>query len=162
MNSATGDRGLIGAMLSPPVSGFDWLLVRRRSKASGRQRLGMNISIFRWVVDNALQTAGRKLAQLPEPSAASNVVVLAKFRKHPRRRLEREFLSAQQHVRPILDEMQSLARQIDELDPTAPEAVLLLDRFVRLNFLYDEIIDQNTGKVQPSTARLPVGGTAPW
>lgn len=116
----------------------------------------MNISIFRWVVDNAWQTAGQKLAQFPEPSAASNVVVLAKFRKHPTNRVEREFLSAQQQVRPILDEMQSLAGRLDQLDPTTPEAAPLLDRFVHLNFLYDEIIDQNTGKVRPPAAWLSV------
>ena len=121
----------------------------------------MNISIFRWVVDNAWQTAGQKLAQLPEPSAASNVVILAKFRKRPTSRVEREFLSAQQRVRPILDEMQSLAGQLDQLDPTTTEAAPLLDRFVRLNFLYDEIIDQNLGKVRPSMARLSVGAVVP-
>lgn len=120
----------------------------------------MNISIFRWLVDNAWQTAGQKLALLPEPSAAPSVVVLAKFRKHPTNRVERDFLSAQRRVRPILDEMQSLAEQLDQLNPTTPEAAPLLDRFVRLNFLYDEIIDQNTGKARPSVFNLPIGAAA--
>jgi hypothetical protein len=75
--------------------------------------------------------------------------------------VEREFLSAQQQVRPILDEMQSLAGQLDQLDPTTPEAAPLLDRFVRLNFLYDEIIDQNSGKVRLSMAPLSVAAAVP-